>query len=372
MPIASFLDVTGSVRYDDYSDAGSSTNPNIGATFKPADWLKIYGHWNKSFNAPTAIDGLGIANGRFACGIYAVNGSAAQRPNNPLVRDNGQGTCALILDGVKAGVTPQTGESWAFGFEITPTTGMKFGAEFYSIDFTNLIGAVNPSNLNTYLTNPELYIYNRQFTGVVGNSTNVGATASYATILSQLANGASLGAQQMASNVALIVDRRASNFGAAQLEGVDFKFAYTTETNLGRVSMGVNSNYKTRTITNFGVVANETLITPRVTTSLNFGLNNGGFSSRMTINHSSNFRDDSTTINGIINPEVASFTTVNLSLGYEFDESAGALGGTSLRLTVDNLNNEKPQRIQRTAANVQTYQSWTIGRVIKLGISKKF
>ena len=70
LPITSFADISASLRYDDYSDFGSTTNPNIGLTLKPTSWLKIFGHWNTSFNAPTAVDDLTISTGRFVCGIY--------------------------------------------------------------------------------------------------------------------------------------------------------------------------------------------------------------------------------------------------------------------------------------------------------------
>ena len=112
LPVTKFATVTGSIRHDNYSDFGSTTNPNIGLTVKPVEWLKLFAHWNKSFNAPTAIDDLAISTGRFACGIYVPNGTAAQRPTDPLGRDTSkQGSCALVLQGSSPGLKPQTAKA---------------------------------------------------------------------------------------------------------------------------------------------------------------------------------------------------------------------------------------------------------------------
>ena len=58
-------------------------------------------------------------------------------------RDNGLGTCALVLEGSSSGVKPQTAQSWAVGFEATPMEGLRFGGEFYAIDFKNALGAID-------------------------------------------------------------------------------------------------------------------------------------------------------------------------------------------------------------------------------------
>jgi outer membrane receptor protein involved in Fe transport len=62
----------------------------------------------------------------------------------------------------------------------------------------------------------------------------------------------------------------------------------------------------------------------------------------------------------------------NLFLGYSFDEDSGALAGTSFRVIIDNLLEEKPQRVMRANSSLLPYVNWTLGRVIKLGITKEF
>jgi iron complex outermembrane recepter protein len=362
LPVASFVDVAGSVRYDDYSDFGSTTNPSIGLTLKPTSWLKVFGHWNTSFNAPTALDGLAIATGRFVCGIYAAGSSdPARRPTDPLGRDTSrQGTCAMVLQGSSPGLQPQTADAWAVGFEAKPVAGLRIGGEFYSIDLKNALGTLNPSVTSTYTTNADLYTYN--------------VTApQFAALLETLTNGSSLGMQQPASNIALIVDTRTTNLNAAKLEGVDFHAYYDTENELGRFSFGVSGTRPTKAfITNGGVSADRLGIgSAKLFASTHVGWGKGIFSSKITFNYTGKFTDEANNFLGV--PETArAFIMTNLNLGVNFDESNGVAKGLSLRLIVDNMLNEKPQYVRRVNNNNPSFLNYTLGRVIKVGASVKF
>lgn len=354
LPVTSFADISGSIRHDSYSDAaGSTTNPNIGLTLKPTDWLKVFAHWNKSFNAPTAIDDLGIGTGRFACN-FVPNGTAAQRPNDPLGRDTSkQGSCAMVLQGATRGLEPQKATSWALGFEATPQTGVRFGANFYSLDITNALGTLNPANTSTYTTNPDLYTYNV-------------TAAQYAAVLAQLTNGAALGAQQPSSNIAIIVDTRTRNLNAAKLEGVDFNLSVDKETGIGRIGWGINGTMGTRAkvSVNGAVVDALNVLVSRFTATSFLSWSKGPLSTRVTVNYSGAARDEAgDNLGGL---DRRPFTTTNLNIGYSFGKD-GPLDGLSLRLLVDNVFDVEPQQIRRLNTNNPPYFRWTLGRVIKLG-----
>ncbi len=361
LPVTNFATVSGSVRYDDYSDFGSTTNPNIGLSLKPTSWFKAYGHWNTSFNAPTAIDNLAIATGRFVCGIYVPNGTAAQRPTDPLGRDTSkQGSCAMVLQGSSPGLRPQTADSWAIGMEFTPGAGFRFGGEFYSIDLKNALGTLNPSVTSTYTTNPDLYTYN--------------VTApQYAAFLATLTNGSSLAAQQPASNIAIIVDTRTTNLNAAKIEGIDFHASYDVDTTIGHLTLGINGTRQTKAfITNGGVSSDRLGIgSPKFLASTYAALKTGPFSTRFTVNYNGKFTDEANNNLGFPN-EVNPFMVANMTVGYDFGKSEGDDNGLSLRLIVDNMFNKKPQPIKRANTNNPSFVNWTLGRVIKLGASLKF
>lgn len=362
LPVTDQLDLSASVRYDEYSDFGSSTNPSLGFNLRPWEGLSIYGHWGTSFNAPTAVDGLGIATGRFACGIYTVGLGSSARPNDPFSEDNGQGTCAMISEGVKAGIEPQTAESWALGFEASPAPQLRFGVQYYSINFDDVLGAVNPQNLNTYITNPELYFY-------------AITPGEYAAFLSEFTNGAELAAQRSNTDIGLYVDRRTSNIGTAQLEGVDFHIDYFQPLGAAELSMGVAGTQVLKSESNFGVLVDQLgQGGPEVVFSAFAGLDVGGFSSRVTVNYSGDYRSTSFNVNNVTGDHVDPFTTVNVALGYEFDDSS-PLAGTSLRLAINNAFEELPQVMRRgtnAASSLVTYENWTLGREFRVGVSHTF
>ena len=371
LPLTSFATVSASLRYDSYNDAaGDSTNPSVGLALTPTSWLKVFGHWNTSFNAPTAIDTLAIGTGRLVCGLYVAGSTnPAQRPNDQSVLSGGtlplrdtsrQGTCSLVLQGSSPGLKPQTSEAWAAGFEVTPGNGWRFGGEFYHINLKNALGTLNPSITSTYITNPDKYTY------------NVTATE-YAAILATLGNGAAIGAQQPSSNIALVVDTRISNLNAAIIEGVDFHLGYEMDGDFGHLAFGIAGTKQTKAaITNGGVLTDDLgKGGPELFASTFVGWNNGPLSARLTVNYSGMFHDAALNSNGQVDV-VSPFTVANLSLGYTFGESAGMLEGTALRLNIDNLLNAKPQTIWRNTTNNPTFNNWTLGRVIKLGASVRF
>ena len=366
LPLTSWADISGSVRYDDYTTFGSTTNPSIGFTLRPTSWLKLFGHWNTSYNAPTAIDILAIDTGRYVCGIYVPNGTAAQRPTDPLSRDTSkQGSCAMVLQGSSPGLQPQTAKCWAVGFEATPGAGVRFGGEFYSIDLKNALGTLNPTNINTYTTNPDLYTYNI-------------TAAQYAALLASLNNGSSLALQQpLASNIAIVVDTRTSNLNAAKLEGVDFHAFWDTDTSAGHLALGVAGTYQTKAlITNGGVTSNElghgsgSIPGSKLSATSFLGWSNGGLSAKVTVNYTGRYRDAAVNNFGLVET-VDPFIVTNLFFGYDFKDSGGALSGLSLRLNVDNVFEKTPQTIKRPNTNNPTFNNWTLGRVIKLGASFK-
>jgi iron complex outermembrane recepter protein len=364
VPFASFLDLVGSLRYDHYSDFGGSTNPNLGFNFKPASWLKVFGHWGTSYNAPTAYDNLGVGSGRDGTAY-----SATSRPQIATGKtDNGQGTRFIVLTGTSPDnpPKPQTSDAWAVGFEIQSLENkLSFGGEFYAINLKNALGSINPANSSTYITNPDQFFYNNELTA--------NGNALYNRIIGQLVNGASLLTSSPAASVGLIVDTRTTNVNDAKVRGVDFHVNFQTETSFGRISWANNASLSTRALINrAGAVTDELGHGgPQFRMTSVLGLKTGGLSSAVTVNYSGKYRDDAVNNLGVEEP-VKPTAFVNLNLGYDFASSEGSLSGLSLRLTVNNLFDKGLQTVRRLNTNNPTFLGYTLGREIKLGASFKF
>ena len=355
LPLHEMLEVSGSIRYDHYNDFGDTTNPNVGISFTPTDWLEIYGHWNTSFNAPTALDQLAQSVGRFTSPIYTPTSG----PTDPFMEWDGTGTRAFLAEGSNPGLLPQTAESWAVGIELNPIPGLTFGSQWYRIDFTNILGAVNAGNDDTYETNPELYFYNP-------------SDAFFAEFLSQLANGDVLATQVTADQIALLVDRRTTNISSAIIEGFDFHAYYNFGASFGDVSLGINGNIPTKSeIETSGTVNDNTANAPDFTAATFAAINSGGFSGRVTVNYTDGDPDQGTDATGTLISRGA-FVQTNLSLGYEFQEGSGVLEGTRFRVIVDNIFETLPRAFLRSDATAEPYRNWSLGRVIKFGVSRRF
>ena len=344
IPLREDITVALSARYDDYSDFGDTTNPSIGFTWAPSDWLEIFGKWGESFNAPTAIDPLlpGVIEKYvpFAAGIVPDNG----------VRDPSR-VDAVLAEGKGGALKPQTAETWAVGFNLQPMDGLRVNVNYYDIEFVDLLGAVNPQSAVAVEQNPEKFIFNP-------------TQEQWDDFLAQVDNGADY-ADRPVENIGVIVDRRLGNTDAAFLSGLDLSVSYGHDTEFGRMSYGLSG---TKTL-DFDVVSNgnssDLLAFDNSDLSLlaNVGWEGKNARASLRVKYSDGFNSNPAT--GAANQtSVDSFTVADLHLGYDFDDSL------TVNLTVNNLFDEEPP--QWRLDDQPRFNFWTLGRVMKLSISKTF
>jgi iron complex outermembrane recepter protein len=140
VPLVRRLTLSAAVRYDDYSDAGDTTNPRYGLTWDVTDELSFSGSWGTSFRAPSVTDanpnavtsgtlypGLPnydprITNGVFPAGILGPFGL----------------TNAALLLGSNPDLKPETSENWS----VTGAWrkgGLELTATYWSIAYQNQI-----------------------------------------------------------------------------------------------------------------------------------------------------------------------------------------------------------------------------------------
>jgi iron complex outermembrane receptor protein len=139
--------LSGSARYDDYSDVGGTFNPKVGVTWKPGAGLSIRGNWGTSFNAPSLTDTVGAIDTRlqiFNAAVIAASGALPllTNPTVPLASGpNILGNVFLLPAGGNAFLKPQEAETWSAGADFEPEflPGLKLSGTYYNIDFTNAI-----------------------------------------------------------------------------------------------------------------------------------------------------------------------------------------------------------------------------------------
>lgn len=127
LPILRSLEAQAAVRYDHYSDFGSSTNPKVGFKFKPTNWLLVRGNWGKGFRAPT---------------LPEISPSVATffvQVNDPVTQQTG-----VQISGVFAGnpgLQPEKSESTTLGVIFEPTPDFSIGVNYYQIDWKNIVSS---------------------------------------------------------------------------------------------------------------------------------------------------------------------------------------------------------------------------------------
>ena len=144
-PILKNLEIGASVRYDDYSDFGSTTNPKFSVKYTPIQSVLLRGSYNTGFAAPTLTQ------------LYLPNQSTftSSRYNDPVLCPGGVVNIAAggiasrdcniqfqQLQGGNAALTPEESEAWTIGFVLQPVPQVSFSVDYWDYKVTNNIGVI--------------------------------------------------------------------------------------------------------------------------------------------------------------------------------------------------------------------------------------
>jgi len=351
IPVLESLDLSLSVRYDDYSDFGDTTNPQFGFSYRPLEWVEIYGKYGESFNAPTVLDSLGVATGSYFVGAAGIV------PDPNMERTNPSRSDALLLEGASGALQPQTADTWGLGFELRPLDGLRVHAYYYEIDFKQLLGAPNPQSSMAVLLNPEKFIFEP-------------TQEEWDAFVSAVENSEQF-ASNSPENVGVIVDRRVANTEEATLEGLDFGIEYVHDTGIGTLSYGVLGNYQMDfELTQSGNAVDQLEFAPDLFVSANVGWRKDNARARLSVRYTDEYdADPSLAVN---QNDVNDFIVTDLYLGYDFRGGSQLTEGLSLSLNVDNVFDDDPPQYRRNQQLSYSETGFTLGRVYKLGISYEF
>jgi outer membrane receptor protein involved in Fe transport len=339
------LNVAGSVRLDEYSDFGSTVNPKFGLLWSPANGVKLRGSYSESFAPPP----LGRTGDQFTSAQVAPFSFVLGLIGRDLPDPSFDGVDYVIANGTDPNLDPETSRTYTFGLDSEYGTGRHdflISASYYDIEFEGRLNRM-PIPLNqSVLTAPSIAWDDP---GAFPEGTVIFfPTDDYiADFVASLVRPATFVAGASGfDNVGVVNNAgRVTNIASTRTKGLDFEIEYQLSSEIGLVTAGINANY----IMEFSRQASDT--TPEVETLNallspvdlklrgNVGLSRGGLNANMFVNYVDSYRTNETD-----NSEgIDSWTTIDLTLGYAFQESARTwLNGTSLSLSVTNLLNEAP------------------------------
>lgn len=334
------LSLSLAVRYENYSDFGSTTNPKFGITYEPFEGLTLKGTYGTSFRAPTFTEVSTIAGG---AGLYfdTLPGPAGNQTG-------------IGIAGGNPNLRPETAKTWSFGAEMAPpdVPGLHLSLNYFRIDYTDQIQALRGTP--GLLTNP-LYT---QFVKFNPTPAEVAALVN---------SGLPINAAINQSLVTFVADGRRQNLGTTQLRGLDFMAQYQWAWGGVDLDAGLQGtyilDYLFEAVPGAGLtnVLDTIGFTQKFRTQADIGARTGGFKSRITWNHLNGY------FNTTVTPRqrISNYDTFDLTIGYDITDRIG------IAFDVRNLLDENPPFVD-TAGGYDPQASNPVPRLFAVTANVKF
>ena len=137
-------ELSGAVRYERFSDFGSTTKPKVGLSARVIDWVMLRGSYNEAFRAPNLAVLFG---GNVQRSITGVNDAyrAAVTGNSD---DTATGRRVSLRAGNKS-LKPEQAKTATIGFVIEPPAlkGFSIGVDWWQLRQTDAITRLDAANL---------------------------------------------------------------------------------------------------------------------------------------------------------------------------------------------------------------------------------
>jgi iron complex outermembrane receptor protein len=346
------LDISASVRRDEYNDVGTTTNPKVGFNYKPVEDLTFRANYGTSFHAPD----LPTTSSTISSQVQILQVSPFRPVGSPIT-DLFRPT--IVIAGGNPNLRPETAKTWQAGFDWRPRAieGLALSATWYRVNMTDVIGLVSPTTLFTdpnfapfFIINPTL----AQAKAAVGNLPIVGAP--------------SIESLYVGRSPFLLADARLNNFGAIHQNGIDFDVSYTRAIGSGLYNAAIVGTYTLDKELASGAAGPFTDTLKNGTGKFFYVASVGGKLGAFTAQARLNYRGGYPILGLVGQNRVDAFKTVDLFVAYDLPDH-GPLTNTMLTLNVDNLLDEDPPYAN---TNIGYANGSTLGRLVSVGLRARF
>jgi iron complex outermembrane receptor protein len=332
------LELTGSLRYDDYSDVGDTTNYKVSFKATPTQQWLIRGSYGTGFHAPTvpqlnaSRQSYGVTASSYDCpaelAAIASSLGAVCRPSD---------TQYDVVASGNPDLEPEKSDQWSIGFVFEPSRAFSFGADYWWIGIEDAFGQIDEGEA---FGNPTGY------PNTWTTFTDIGTGTTY-----------------------LALDQSNVNTGEERYSGVDFNVQGSVDVGFGTLRPQLIATYMIDSeaqlsatgpffanVGNYSTELDEVAFrwVGRLLTSLDVG----DWSHTVTLNYRSGYLDIETTVDGIdengdFNGEVADVRLdVDDYLTVDLQSTWNALEWLDVSVGVLNVFDEDPP-LSLTAANFQ-------------------
>ncbi len=349
------LELSIAGRVEDYNDFGRTANPKFGVRYVPVPGLSIRSTWGTSFKAPSFVQLATPSQ------LYLFNGAVLG--GSP----SGQ---ALISIGGNPDLKPEKSRSSTIGIDWQPPQmrSLKVSATYFNIDYTDRV--VSPISATGQA------LSNAIFAPFVTQNPTAGQQAQYMAASSVFGNYS--GVAYVPANVIAYVEDRDVNATQQKIRGVDLSVTKSFETTLGNIGLLSNATWL-----DIGQKLIPTLPETELTGTLSYPakLRNRSGATWSLDGYRANVMADyvsgETDVNVSPTAKIASWTTLDLNVGYRFGSGVSALSGLDVALSVTNALDKNPPfargaAYQTTGLYFDSANASVIGRFIALTVRKQF
>ena len=223
LPIIKDLDVTAALRFDNYSDFGSTTNPKVSFRYQPIQQVLLRGSYSTGFRAPSLFD---------------INSAEAYtnttKQNDPINCPGGKvapGKTTAIscgaqfesLTGGNKNLKPEISKNLSFGIVAEPAANLTLGADFWWVRLKQKIGTLAQDD-----------VFGPNFAGLYAGVYHRNPAGNLATDGSECPDPTTCG----------YVDLRTQNLGGVNTNGIDLSANYKYRAGgMGNFALTLNSTY---------------------------------------------------------------------------------------------------------------------------------
>lgn len=343
-PAQPALLLNAAIRYDHYSDAGSTTNPRIGMLFRPVPELALKASWGTSFRAPSLFQ-LNRA--------QIISFGTDVDPLSPTGI-----SFALSRAGGNKDLKPESAETWSVSADYEPLflPNFQIGVTYYDIRYSDrLTSPVQGSPLS----NPA----NEPF--IIRDPTDAQLAAAFEGSTFQNFSGTPYDP----ALVAAIIDNRLINASSQRIRGVDLLGSYVHRIKNGELTASLNATYLDLSQRITTLSPSQQLSGTVFYPSKYRARGSVGWSTeRVSLTGILNYVGPSTYRGAAADVQVGAWATVDGQIAFKLGRS-GLLERTRFLISAQNLLNSRPPRVPAEATllpglNYDSTNSSALGRFI--------
>lgn len=385
VPLIQNLTFDGAVRYDHYSDVGSTTNPKFGGTWVVNDKLSLRGSWGKSFRAPSLPD---VNLYSFSAGIIFPSSNNDPRVTNGFLNLPAAGLTLANLAyiwGSNPELKPEKATTWSAGGTLD-LGDVKFDATYYKIKYTDRI--TGPNSLASYQAGlyPDYAGYSQFIIPINNPSTCSNSDTSTADPALQQYLGRTIlyGNLTNYCSINVIADGRNTNLAATKQDGIDATLSYDHRFGDLAVNASLAINW---TISNKEQVVDGGAFIDRLgyynspvewRGRAAFGAMYRNVNANLFVNYTGSYKNDlaiDSLGNSIAAVKVGDWITVDgtLSLNKDFsDPVLGGIKGLRASLSILNILDRDPRIVITSQGSYNGSYSNPLGRLYTLQLTANF